>query len=124
MAVATAERETRVQEHAAQTTDRPKFAFLDGIRGVLALTVVLSHGTNQTTGFDPAAPAWMRLLQMLGAFCVPGFIFLSGFCLALPTIGRGFRLDSFWGFFGRRAARLLPSLLCRACVRPCLPRCL
>ena len=88
---------------------RSQLTFLDGIRGILALAVVLSHGTNLTTGMHDPAPDWMRLLQALGAFSVPGFIFLSGFCLSLPTIQRGFRLESLLEFFRRRAARILPA---------------
>ena len=97
------------QEQVRPKTVRAHFAFLDGIRGVLALAVVFSHSTNLTTGMAVPAPDWMRLLQALGAFGVPGFIFLSGFCLGLPTIKLGFKLSSFPNFLRRRAYRIFPA---------------
>lgn len=73
---------------------------------------------------DDPAPNWMRMLQALGAFSVPGFIFLSGFCLGLPTINRGFRLESLPEFFRRRAARILPAyyaaLVCAVLAAVCI----
>ena len=93
--------------------------FLDGIRAIAALYVLISHiwyqiwpaanppfGYSQRpTGLTLAATSWLYY----GHFAVVVFIVLSGFCLMLPVIKnkvwlRGGVLE----FFKRRSRRLLP----------------
>jgi peptidoglycan/LPS O-acetylase OafA/YrhL len=90
------------------------FDYLDGIRGVAALFIVLYHcqllalislNTSWHRGLLDLAP---RLLQF-GHFSVPIFIVLSGYCLSLPIISHDMRLPhGVIGFLKRRARRILP----------------
>ncbi|WP_345186733.1 acyltransferase [Microbacterium panaciterrae] len=96
-----------------------RLAALDGIRGVAAVIVVLSHALLTTTigdsyvavlrgtGSDPAAVLLadtpLRYLFM-GNEAVVIFFVLSGFVLTLPMLrGRGLDL---WAYYPRRVLRL------------------
>lgn len=124
-----------VHEHAiAQTAAaRPHLAFLDGLRGLAALYVVLHHAYLEPNwwsdggGLPAGLARWVRWLSA-GHYAVAVFIVLSGYCLMLPLASSGrtaFR-DGLGGFFRRRARRILPpyyaalalSLLLIACVPP------
>jgi peptidoglycan/LPS O-acetylase OafA/YrhL len=84
--------------------------FLDGIRGVAALYVVLHHflawNSFGLSRIEHLLVAWAEY----GHFMVGVFIVLSGFCLSLPSAGagnytiRGGVLD----YFLRRSKRILP----------------
>lgn len=87
----------------------PRLAYLDGLRGIAAAYVVLFHAV---VGFAPAdLPAWARVVRRAFAFgheAVAIFIVLSGYSLMLPVArSPGAQLDV-WGYFRRRARRILP----------------
>ena len=86
-------------------------AYLDGLRALAALWVVLSHlwigefGMNAHRGLLGRATNW----TLYSHLAVDIFIVLSGFCLILPVARDGGTLrGGAWVFFGRRARRILP----------------
>ena len=85
--------------------------YLDGVRGLAALWVVLSHLWIIPCGLA-ARDNWLGLLTnwtLYSHFAVDVFIVLSGFCLILPVAARGGRLEGgAKPFFWRRARRILP----------------
>lgn len=85
------------------------YPFLDGVRGITALYVVLNHIWTRFVVIAEAGtlPPWFHLLKF-GHVAVAVFIVLSGFCLMLPIAQRGdfvLPLD----FLKRRARRILPA---------------
>lgn len=87
--------------------------FLDGVRGVAALYVLLHH-VWQFSITDPQSPAprWFSALTVFkyGSFAVAVFIVVSGFCLMLPVLRNG-GMGNPGGlpvFAKRRAHRILP----------------
>lgn len=89
--------------------------YLEGIRGLAALYVVLFHIVNQVR----LQPAWSEValpvvyatkVLLFGHFAVAVFITLSGYCLMLPVVrSREGRLrGGFWDYLVRRSRRLLP----------------
>ena len=82
--------------------------FVDGLRALAALFVVLCHAW-----FEPAngfyASRWMNKLGLsYGHLAVDVFIVVSGFCLMLPLMRRGGVIESVSSFYWRRARRILP----------------
>jgi peptidoglycan/LPS O-acetylase OafA/YrhL len=105
-----------------------RLEYLDGLRAVAALYVVLFHAG---LGFTPpvgALPTLTRILQhglSFGHDAVAVFIVLSGYCLMLPVArAEGHLVRGLWDYVARRAWRILPpyyttvfgSLLLIACV--------
>jgi len=91
---------------------RKNYDFLDGIRGLAALLVVLYHAYLFTgsTGEIAAEMPWVKLLIGWGYLGVPVFIVVSGFVLMLPLRrehGYVFK-RGLLSFFKRRAKRILP----------------
>ena len=89
---------------------RPRLDFLHGLRGVLALTVVLFH-IVAGLGIDRSRPAIALLMApiMHGHLAVPAFLVLSGFLLAMPVVLHGGQLPGgLLDFLRRRATRILP----------------
>ncbi|WP_243902412.1 acyltransferase family protein [Aetokthonos hydrillicola] len=88
-------------------------AYLDGIRGLAALYVVLVHSCdyNLSVPLEPAL-LWLALAKFLryGIFAVVTFIVLSGYCLMLPIVRSNKRYFSggLLEFFKRRIRRILP----------------
>ena len=82
-------------------------AYLDSLRGIAAILVVLHHAHFECppTGTLGEATAWMRE----GHFLVTFFIILSGYCLTLPTMATGRLREGFVAYIRRRAWRLLPA---------------
>lgn len=85
--------------------------FIDGMRGLASLYVVLHHVWLQVwpvghfpTGLIMASTGWL----MWGHFAVSIFIVVSGYCLTLPVARRGRRDFSAVLFLKRRARRILP----------------
>lgn len=84
--------------------------YLDGIRALAALWVVLSHlwiipfGRSAHDGWLGLATNW----TLYSHFAVDIFIVLSGFCLILPVARDGGLKGGTWAFFRRRARRILP----------------
>lgn len=96
---------------------KTRLLFLEGLRGIAALYVVLGHiGTlsdpSASAGRPSHAPEWLQ--RLLGCFsyghlAVAAFIVISGFCLELSlfTHDNG-ALKSASEFYKRRAQRILP----------------
>jgi peptidoglycan/LPS O-acetylase OafA/YrhL len=87
---------------------RLRLEFLDGLRGLTALYVVLFHAYQMATFDDPRVDA--ALVWRIGHPAVSVFIVLSGFCLMLPVV-RSSRQELRGGaleFLKRRARRILP----------------
>ncbi|MCW3094855.1 MAG: acyltransferase 3 [Chthonomonadaceae bacterium] len=90
------------------TVPSRRFDFLDGVRALAALFVVVCHAY-----FEPANGYYSsRLMNHLGLtyghVAVDVFIVLSGFCLMLPIARRSDHFGSVREFFRRRARRILP----------------
>ena len=85
-----------------------RLEFLDGLRGVTALYVVLFHAYQLGTFDDPRVDA--GLVWRIGHPAVSVFIVLSGFCLMLPVArsGRGELRGGVRNYLKRRAWRILP----------------
>lgn len=90
-------------------TNRLRFDFLHGLRGLAALAVVVFHATLNSQGAtDPVFRAVQRPM-LYGYLAVAVFLVLSGFLLALPVVTNGLALrGGFAGFMRRRAIRILP----------------
>jgi len=96
-------------------TQRPKFEFLDGMRGLSALYVALYHAqlftgygfkvSDLTPIFKP-----FSIFLNFGHFSVAVFIVLSGFCLSIPVaISTDGKLKGgFTNYIKRRARRIIP----------------
>lgn len=83
--------------------------FLDGVRGLAALYVVIHHSIiHLPVPAQLGRTEWfLRKLGGFGHYAVDVFIVLSGYCLMLPLLnGKAFELSS---FFVRRAVRILPA---------------
>lgn len=98
----------------SQPSRRVHLAYLDGIRGLAALYVVMYHLwqfviTQPDIG---TAPGWFRITTVFkfGSYAVAVFIVLSGYCLMIPaTQSRNAALPhGLRGFMLRRARRILP----------------
>ncbi|MFV0197096.1 acyltransferase [Empedobacter falsenii] len=96
-----------------------RFEFLDGLRGLSSLWVLLFHSLlfNGYNIEGKHAIKWsdnllLFILQKplsIGYLAVPIFIVLSGFCLALPVINNDLILKGgFKRYITRRAKRLIP----------------
>lgn len=98
-----------------EKNNRPKLLFLDGIRGISALYVVLYHSQlftgygfhidDLSIGLRP-----LSLFLSFGHYSIAIFIVLSGFCLTIPVvISDDIKLrGGFWEYIKRRALRILP----------------
>lgn len=94
-----------------------KLVFIEGLRGLAALYVVLGHicsiaDPGVFLGIRGHGPAWLRALMMpfgFGHLAVASFIVISGFCLqtSLFNGGNG-EITNLKRFFKRRALRILP----------------
>ena len=92
---------------------RLRLEFLDGLRGLAALYVVLSHAGLALPLSLGAMPRWASLVLRplnFGHYAVAVFIVLSGFCLMLPVAASADgRLRGGWrSYLSRRARRILP----------------
>lgn len=94
-----------------------RLELVEGMRGVAALYVVLSHFVNIV---DPrllegksTSPVWLQNLMgpfTHGHLAVAAFIVLSGFCLQISLLnGKDGRIHDLKRFFQRRAWRILPA---------------
>ncbi|MBP3037152.1 acyltransferase [Arthrobacter sp. zg-ZUI100] len=93
-------------------TKRLDLKFLDGLRAVSAVAVVVFHAylfTGRTGEAESNLPTLFKLIN-LGNFAVPMFIVLSGFVLMLPVAGSSdLRLKGgLINYIKRRARRILP----------------
>lgn len=91
---------------------RLDFKYIDGLRAIAAIAVVLFHAylfTGHNGDAESKLPGVFKLIG-LGDFAVPMFIVLSGFVLMLPIAkSRGLRLrGGLMEYIKRRAKRILP----------------
>ncbi len=91
---------------------RLRLDYLDGLRGLAALYVVLHHAYYGLTAEASLPPLVTRLTYWLylGRSAVDIFIVLSGYCLMLPVVrsGAGRLQGGVLRFLQRRARRILP----------------
>ncbi len=96
-------------ETKRQEPERLHLGYLDGVRGLAALYVVLFHLYNLHFGFLHGiigyAVNWLNCAHL----AVDVFIVLSGFCLALSVARSGRLKEGAFQFFCRRARRILPT---------------
>lgn len=98
--------------------DTDRLPFLEGLRGIAALYVVLGHICSMAdpsllAGRVSRAPEWLQTVSGVFAYghlAVAAFIVLSGFCLQLSLFVAGDGSIHHVGrFFFRRARRILPA---------------
>lgn len=101
---------------AARERETVHFSFLDGIRGLSAIYVMLSHLMQALILYNPHVPRpdWLihaTTWMIYGHLAVVFFIVLSGFCLMLPVArSRDKELrGGVSGYIQRRARRILPA---------------
>ena len=105
--------------HPRALVGAERLAFLEGIRGVLALYVATGHvftmvDPSSVTGRPSVAPPWLQALAApfsYGHVAVAMFIVVSGFSLQLGLLqgGGSGEVGTVGGFFRRRARRILPA---------------
>ncbi len=93
--------------------DRERLAFLDGLRGLAALYVVLFHAMIEAhaSGRSASPPAVAALAVLRhGHYAVDVFIVLSGYCLMRPVLRdpTGRPEGGVLAYLGRRARRIIP----------------
>ena len=92
---------------AASTSDR--LSYVDGLRAIAVLGVVLSHTAKYTLDFH-TSPFYHPMYE--GAHGVDLFFVISGFCLSYPTLARlyaaGAARFSISRFFAKRFLRIFP----------------
>ena len=93
---------------------RPRYDYVEGIRALACLTVVLNHAVAEAFPilYRVEIPSVLSILQLWFAFghhAVTAFIVVSGFCLGLPLAGGDFAKPvAFRQFMARRIARIVP----------------
>ncbi len=89
---------------------RPRLDFMHGLRGLLALVVVLFHLTLVTPQLNARGLSRFLAIPLLhGYLAVPAFLVLSGFLLSVPLVLRSGQFSGgLRGFFWRRSVRILP----------------
>jgi peptidoglycan/LPS O-acetylase OafA/YrhL len=105
------QRNTEPIEIPAQPPEnRPRLhlQFVDGIRALAALFVMLGHAWFQPSNGYYELGIMNRLGLSYGHIAVDVFIVVSGFCLMLPIAHNGGTMRSIRSFFTRRARRILP----------------
>jgi peptidoglycan/LPS O-acetylase OafA/YrhL len=107
----------RSARRAAPVSPGDRLDFIEGLRGVAALYVVLGHFCSMADpraflGQTSFAPLWLQRLMApfwYGHLAVAAFIVLSGFCLQMSLFnGQDGRIRNYKRFFKRRALRILP----------------
>jgi peptidoglycan/LPS O-acetylase OafA/YrhL len=94
---------------------RVRFLFLDGLRGISAVYILLFHAHSQVDWYFQPPPftgmaAWIRRFLGYGHGAVAVFIVLSGYCLMLPVARPGsFAIPGgIRRYLLRRGRRILP----------------
>jgi peptidoglycan/LPS O-acetylase OafA/YrhL len=112
--------ESAKQGEAAARTRHAHLAYVDGLRALAALYVVLDHARLEVWNSDAGhgAPHGLAALtnwSTYGEFAVAFFIVISGFCLMLPVVRNGGTLrGGAVQFIRRRARRILPPFYAAA----------
>lgn len=92
---------------------KPRYAILDGLRGVAALVVILFHG------FETYIPFFGTQHINHGYLAVDFFFVLSGFVIGYAYDDRWDRMST-WNFFKRRLIRLHPMVVAGTLFGACL----
>jgi peptidoglycan/LPS O-acetylase OafA/YrhL len=93
-----------------------RLAFLDGVRGVAALFVVLHHayltiwaGPHGPYGMPSSRVQTVGGWMLFGRLAVDVFIVLSGYCLMLPVLRHRQLKGGALPFYRRRIRRIIPT---------------
>jgi peptidoglycan/LPS O-acetylase OafA/YrhL len=103
-----------LQADANVAVPRPRYNYVEGIRAVACLTVVLNHAIAEAFPVlyrvdIPPVISFLQLWYAFGHHAVTAFIVVSGFCLGLPLAGGDFSKPVAFGqFMARRIARIIP----------------
>lgn len=89
-----------------------RYAAIDGLRGLLALYVMLVHCGHRT--WDKTNIPLPFMFFEVGHIAVAMFIVISGFCLMLPILTHSGHQRGVWYFFKRRIIRIFPSCIAAA----------
>lgn len=113
MAIDTASAATPAREHArsapaTEARDAHRFAALDGLRAIAALSVALWHYQRSVPRLDAALPYWISRVVAHGNVGVEIFFVLSGFAVARSLIAARVDARTLGRFMLRRALRLDP----------------
>lgn len=92
---------------------KPRYAILDGLRGVAALVVILFHG------FETYIPFFGTQHINHGYLAVDFFFVLSGFVIGYAYDDRWDRMST-WSFFKRRLIRMHPMVVAGTLFGACL----
>lgn len=92
---------------------KPRYAILDGLRGVATLVVILFHG------FETYIPFFGTQHINHGYLAVDFFFVLSGFVIGYAYDDRWDRMST-WSFFKRRLIRLHPMVVAGTLFGACL----
>ncbi|BAZ20557.1 acyltransferase 3 [Kalymmatonema gypsitolerans NIES-4073] len=87
---------------------KPHLRYLDGLRGIAALYVVLVHIEPSIGEQVPALLEFFTKTLKYGRVSVVIFIVLSGYVLMLPVVRSGYVSGGLLGYIKRRARRILP----------------
>jgi peptidoglycan/LPS O-acetylase OafA/YrhL len=93
---------------------RPRYNYVEGIRALACLTVVLNHAVAEAFPVlyhvdIPPMLSFLKLWFAFGHHAVTAFIVVSGFCLGVPLAGADFlKPVAFGQFMARRIARIVP----------------
>lgn len=107
------------QVDLAKSRAQSRLPFLDGLRALAALWVVLGHCHLFAYGWNSHQSIWTKAINALLYLHlgVVVFLVLSGFCLALPVLRNQNRLSAgVLGFFKARATRILPPYFAILCL--------
>jgi len=103
-----------LQADANVAVPRPRYNYVEGIRALACLTVVLNHAVAEAFPVlyqvdIPPMLSFLRLWFAFGHHAVTAFIVVSGFCLGLPLAAGDFSKPVAFGqFMARRIARIVP----------------
>ena len=103
-----------MQADANVAVPRPRYNYVEGIRALACLTVVLNHAVAEAYPvlYHVDIPPMLSFLNLWFAFghhAVTAFIVVSGFCLGLPLAAGDFSKPVAFGqFMARRLARIVP----------------
>ncbi|TPL97305.1 acyltransferase [Mesorhizobium sp. B2-3-10] len=86
-------------------SERNHIAALDGLRGFAALTVLVSHLSNQTRIFDAVLGEGAGQLGVMLFFALSGFLMVRLYTVEAPTA------STVLSFYQRRTARVFPLYL-------------
>lgn len=96
-------------ENRQNSSQNLRFLFLDGLRGVAAIAVILFHCYDLLSlHLAPPLPPYIDSLFFTGHFGVQIFFVLSGFVIAYSTRNAQFNLSFLKDFIIRRSIRLDP----------------